>query len=179
MDALGIERASIVGHSMGSFIAQSVALAHPSRVDELVLMGSAPTIAGNPAALELKAVVDTLADPIDPGFARAFQRSTFFRPVPEAVLDRVVEDSLKVPAAVWQQALAGLIAEDHSDQLGDIAARTLILFGDRDIFVTAEDQARLDTEILRSRLITYEWTGHGIHVERPARVSRDIVRFLR
>jgi len=179
MDAVGLERASIVGHSMGSFIAQSVALAFPERVARLVLMGTAPTIAGNPEALELKAAVDTLTDPIDPEFARGFQASTFFRPIPESFLDQAVEDSLKVPASIWQQALDGLIAEDHSDELEDIAARTLILFGDQDIFVTAAEQAVLDAEIPRSRLITYEQTGHGLHVERPVRVTADIARFLR
>jgi pimeloyl-ACP methyl ester carboxylesterase len=179
MDAVGLERASVVGHSMGSFIAQSVALAFPERVDRLVLIGSAPTIAGNPVALELQAAVDTLSDPIDPGFVRDFQASTFFRPIPASFLDTSVADSLKVPASIWQQALAGLLDEDHSNQLQEIAARTLILFGDQDIFVSAAEQAVLDREIRRSRLITYRQTGHGTHVELPERVSNDIVRFLR
>jgi non-heme chloroperoxidase len=179
MDAVGLDRASIVGHSMGSFIAQSVALAYPERVARLVLMGTAPTIAGNPVALELKAAVDTLTDPIDPEFARGFQASTFFQPIPEEFLDQAVEDSLKVPASIWQQALDGLLAEDHTGQLDEIRARTLILFGDQDVFVTAAEQEILDDEIRRSRLITYEQTGHGLHVERPVRVTADIVRFLR
>jgi len=178
MDAVGLEHASVVGHSMGSFIAQSVALAFPERVDRLVLIGSAPTIAGNPVALELQAAVDALSDPIDPGFVRDFQASTFYRPVPASFLDTAVAESLKVPASIWQQALAGLLDEDHSNHLQEIAARTLILFGDQDIFVSAAEQAALDTEIQRSRLITYRQTGHGLHVELPERVSNDIVRFL-
>jgi len=179
MDAVGLDRASIVGHSMGSFIAQSVALEFPERLARLVLMGTAPTIAGNPVALDLKAAVDTLTDPVDAEFARAFQASTFFRPIPESFLDQAVEDSLQVPASIWQQALDGLIAEDHSDQLGEIRARTLILFGDQDVFVSAAEQAVLDAQIPRSRVITYEQTGHGLHVELPRRVSADIVDFLR
>jgi pimeloyl-ACP methyl ester carboxylesterase len=114
MDAVGIERASLVGHSMGSFIVQKVALDFPERVAGLVLIGSAPTIAGNPVALELKAAVDTLTDPIDPEFVLGFQSSTFFRPVPAEYLETAVAESLKVPASIWQQALDGLLAEDHS-----------------------------------------------------------------
>jgi pimeloyl-ACP methyl ester carboxylesterase len=179
MDAVGLERASIVGHSMGSFIAQSVALAYPERVDRLVLIGSAPTIAGNPVALELQAAVDTLTDPIDPEFAREFQASTFFQPIPGAFLDTAVADSSRVPADIWQQALAGLLDEDHSGELGEIRARTLILWGDQDIFVSDADQAALDAAIPRSRLVVFAQTGHGVHVERPRAVNRAIARFLR
>lgn len=178
MDAVGVRRASVVGHSMGSFIAQKVALDHPERVERLVLIGSAPTIAGNPVALDLAAAVDQLTDPIDPEFAREFQASTFFRPIPESFLDTAVQDSLKVPAAIWQQALDGLIAEDHSSDLGRIRAPTLILYGDQDVFLSASDQAELDSAIPRSRLITYPQTGHGVHVELPRAVNRALERFL-
>jgi pimeloyl-ACP methyl ester carboxylesterase len=179
MDAVGLARASLVGHSMGSFVVQKVALDFPERVNRLVLIGSAPTIAGNPVALELKAAVDTLTDPVDPEFVIAFQSSTFFRPVPQEYLDTTVEQSLKMPADVWQQALDGLLAEDHSASLDRIEAPTLILFGDRDIFVTAAEQAIMDSEIPDSTLITYPDTGHGTHAERPRWVTRDIRRFLR
>jgi pimeloyl-ACP methyl ester carboxylesterase len=179
MDAVGLATASLVGHSMGSFIAQKVALDFPERVDSLVLIGSGPTIAGNPVALGLKEAVDTLTDPIDPAFVLDFQASTFFRPIPASFLETSVTESLKVPASIWQQALAGLIAEDHSASLDEITAPTLILFGDQDIFLSAADQAALDSGIPDSTLITYADTGHGTHVELPRRVMRDIRRFLR
>jgi len=178
MDAVGLRRASIVGHSMGSFIAQNVALDFPERVDRLVLIGSGPTLVGNPVALDLQSAVDALTDPIDPAFVRDFQASTFFRPIPESFLDTAVEDSLKVPAAIWQQALDGLIAEDHSGELGRIRAPTLILYGDQDVFLTAADQEALDEGIPRSRLVTYAQVGHGVHVEVPRRVNRALERFL-
>jgi len=82
LDSQRIPRAVLVGHSMGSFIAQQVALEHPDRVQALVLIGSAPTVRGNPVAAELKNAVDSLSDPIDPAFVRDFQASTFLRPIP-------------------------------------------------------------------------------------------------
>jgi non-heme chloroperoxidase len=179
LDAVGLERASVVGHSMGSFIAQQFALDFPDRIDELVLIGSAATLVGNAAVAEFQAVVDTLTDPIDPVFVREFQASTFFRPIPESFLDVAVEESLKVPASIWQQALADLVVGDHTADLGDISAPTLILFGDRDAFVTAADQAVLDAGIPDSTLITYPETGHGTHVELPREVNRDMAQFLR
>ena len=83
MDTLKLGPAVVVGHSMGSYIAQRFALDYPDRTLGLVLMGSCTTVRGNPVVLELwDSVVSTLTDPIDPGFVREFQQSTLAQPVP-------------------------------------------------------------------------------------------------
>jgi pimeloyl-ACP methyl ester carboxylesterase len=180
MDALGIAKASIVGHSMGSLIAHKVAVDHPTRVDKLVLVGSAPTVAGNEVALGLKEAVDTLVDPVDPAFVSEFQSSTFYRPIPASYLATLVSESRKVPAAIWQQALDGLIAEDHASELPGIrACRTAIFWGDQDVFFGFADESILDAEIPRSTLYVYPQTGHGLHAEAPKEFVKDLVRFLR
>ncbi|HEX9919080.1 MAG TPA: alpha/beta hydrolase, partial [Pyrinomonadaceae bacterium] len=53
-------------------------------------------------------------------------------PIPAEFLDTAVSESLKLPASVWKQTLAGMIYEDHSTQLNRIKAPTLILWGDND-----------------------------------------------
>jgi pimeloyl-ACP methyl ester carboxylesterase len=178
LEAKGIERAVLVGHSMGSFIAQQVALEHPGRVEGLVLIGSAPTVAGNPVALELKSYVDTLSEPVDAEFVREFQASTFFRPIPGSFLDTAVAESLKVPARVWKAALDGLIAEDHAARLKDITAPTLVVGGDRDGFFPAAQQQALAQALPRATLALYEETGHAPHVELPHRFVQDVRGFL-
>ncbi|MDY7226380.1 alpha/beta fold hydrolase [Hyalangium rubrum] len=177
MDAMRISRATLVGHSMGSFIAQQVALAFPQRVEALVLIGSAPT--GNNAVIRgLNDFVVTLEDPVDPGFVHEFQASTVFQPVPDSYLNTLVSESLKVPARVWKDALAGLIAEDHSARLGQIAAPTLIVGGDQDsIFSVAEQQA-LAAAIPGARLVLYPQVGHAPHAEVPQRFVKDLTDFL-
>lgn len=179
MDALDIPSATLVGHSMGSFVAHKVAAEHPNRVDKLVLIGSAVTVAGNPVAIELKAAVDTLVDPIDPEFVRAFQAGTFFRPIPDWFLETAVAESLRVPARIWQSALDGLMAENHAGDLDQITAETLIFWGDQDGFFSAADQDALVAAIPGATLTVYADTGHGLHVEQPARFGRDLCRFLR
>jgi pimeloyl-ACP methyl ester carboxylesterase len=179
MNALHIHRAALVGHSMGSLIAHKVAAEHPHRFGKLVLIGSAATAVGNPVGAELEAAVDTLTDPIDPAFVRDFQASTFFRPIPPSFLDTAVAESLRVPASIWKQTLDALVGEDHSAELPAITADTLVFWGNRDIFFSAEDQARLIAVIPRATLLVYEETGHGLHVEQPARFVRDLERFLR
>jgi non-heme chloroperoxidase len=179
MNQLGIAQATLVGHSMGSFIAHKVAADHPNRVCKLVLIGSATTVAGNPGALELQSIVDTLVDPIDPEFVRAFQASTFFSPIPEGFLDTAVSESLRVPASIWKQALDALIADDHTASLSQITAETKIFWGEEDVFFFAEHQTDLLAAIPGSTLETYANTGHGLHVERPVRFGHDLKVFLR
>ncbi|GMT97590.1 alpha/beta hydrolase [Corallococcus caeni] len=179
LDAMHVSRAVLVGHSMGSFIAQQVALDFPHRVRALVLVGSAPTVAGNEVALGLKEVVDTLTDPVDPAFIYEFQASTFYAPVPQSYLNTLVSESSKLPARVWQDALDGLIAEDHSARLGRIRVPTLIIGGDHDGFFSVDEQRALARAIPGAKYLLYPETGHAPHAERPERFVHDVHQFLK
>ena len=178
MDTLKLGPAVVVGHSMGSYIAQRFALDYPDRTLGLVLMGSCTTVHGNPVALELwDSVVSTLTDPIDPGFVREFQQSTLAQPVPQTLLDTVVQESLKVPARVWKAALAALLDTDFSRELGKIKAPTLIVWGDQDAFFLRREQEVLAAEVADAQLVVYPGAGHGFHWEEPARFAADLVAF--
>jgi non-heme chloroperoxidase len=178
LDAQHVQRAVLVGHSMGSFIAQQVALDFPGRVRALVLVGSAPTVAGNEVALGLKEAVDTLTDPVDPRFIYEFQAGTFYAPVPASYLDTLVAESAKLPARVWQDTLDGLIAEDHSARLGRIRVPTLIIGGDHDGFFSVAEQRALARAIRGATYRLYPETGHAPHAERPQRFVDDVRHFL-
>ena len=71
MDAKGLDAATIVGHSMGSFVAQHVASIAPERVSRLLLIGSASTVR-NEVVFGLQREVRNLSDPIPAQFAREF-----------------------------------------------------------------------------------------------------------
>lgn len=177
MDALKLKRAVIAGHSMGSYIAQRFALDYPERTLGLVIMGSFFTFQNNPGVVEFRDDVSKLADPIDPGFALAFQLSTLAQPIPQAYLDAVVEESLKVPARVWRAALEGLVEADHSAELGEIKSPTLIVWGSKDAFCSRRDQDALAAAIAGSKLAVYDDAGHALHWEEPERFASDLVTF--
>ena len=177
MNALNIKRAVIAGHSMGSHIAQRFALDYPDRTRGLVLMATFFTFRNNEGMDELREAVSNLIDPIDPGFVLDFQESTLAGPVPQVFLDRVVEESLKVPARVWKAALNGLIDDEHSEQLSSIEAPTLIVWGEQDSFCTRSDQEALRAAIKGSRLVIYPGSGHALHWEAPERFAANIAAF--
>ena len=103
LDAVGVERATVVGHSYGSFVARRVAIAHPERVARLALVDSGWS-PRNPVLLEVQASLRDIADPIPTEFVRAFQASTAYQPLPAPFFERIVAESLKLPARLWGEA---------------------------------------------------------------------------
>lgn len=180
LDAMRIDKAILVGHSMGSMVAQRFAVDHPERLSGLVLMGSFTTLhedAGITAFYE--ADIAPLADPIDPVFAREWQLSTLARPMPPAHLETVVEETRKVPSRVWREAfMAFLKTPDFSEALGNVRVPALVMWGDRDAYAPREAQQRLLSLMPHARLVVYEGAGHGFHWEDADRFVADLAPFL-
>ena len=178
MDAKGIAQATMVGHSMGSLIAQLVAIHHPERVARLVLIDSTNN-AGNAALVELNTLVQTMVDPIDPAFVREFQVSTLYGAAPASFMEKVIAESLKAPARLWRQALASIIEHNTTADLGKIQAPTLLFWGNQDSLFLRSEQAVLQQLIPKTTLLIYEETGHALHWEQPEHFAADFEQFLR
>ena len=133
---------------------------------------------GDAADSDLARDVFALSDPVDPTFVRDFVASTVSGPVSPAFLEKLVGESLKVPARVWKATLESLLEAVPAAATGTIVAPTLIVWGDRDVFAPREDQEKLTAAISNSRLIVYEGVGHVVHWEQPERVAADIEAFL-
>jgi len=179
MDALEIDSAVVVGHSLGSLIAQRFALDYPERTLGLVLIGSGPAMRGNPVWSELRAPVLELTDPVDPRFVREFQESTLAQPIPPTFLDTVVQESRKLPARVWRSIWHDFADVDHSDELAQVKAPTLVTWGDRDSVFGRDEQEAIVAAVPDARLLVYAGAGHGTHWEEPERFASDLVAFVR
>jgi non-heme chloroperoxidase len=169
--------AIIVGHSMGSAVAQQFVLDYPQLAKGLVLLGAAASFQ-KPELVEFAKNVKQLKDPVDASFAKEFQQSTLMRPVPPAFFETVVQESLKLPARVWEEVLTELTTINFVPLLEKIAIPTLIIWGDKDLYCLRADQDALLTGITGSKLLVYEGTGHDPHWEEPARFVKDISEFV-
>lgn len=179
LDRLDIPRAIVLGHSMGSLVAERLALDHPDRLAGLILVGAFRTLKGSAAMAELwREVIADCADPVDPGFVRAFQQSTLATPVPPSFLEAVIAESLKLPAHVWRDAARGMMEEDFSAELRRIAAPTLIIWGDQDGFSDRHEQLALEVSIRTARSVVLAGIGHAPHWEVPDRVAAEIAGFV-
>jgi pimeloyl-ACP methyl ester carboxylesterase len=176
-DALQIDRATLVGHSFGSFVARQAAIAQPERVTALVLIGTG-FAASTPVMRDLQNVLRDLPDPIPVEFARDFQASTLYRPVPTEFFERIVTESLKLPPRLWRVAIDRLVEYDDSQQLAKIEVPTLLLWGDHDALFSRADQDRFLATLPAARLTVYEETGHCPNWEQPEQVATDIATLL-
>lgn len=177
MDALNLKKAVIVGHSMGSFVAQQVAVGAPERVEKLVLIGSAPTVR-NEVVLGLQKDVNALKDPVSLDFIREFQYGTVYRKPPDEFMNRIIAESRKLPARVWREVMTGMLAADSKSQLGKIKTPTLILWGDKESIFQRQEQNELAAAIPNSVFKVYTGVGHCPNWENPEQVVKDLEEFI-
>jgi non-heme chloroperoxidase len=72
-----------------------------------------------------------------------------------------------------------VLTPDHAARLGEIAAPTLILWGEQDAIFSREDSERLAAAIPGATLKVYPETGHAVHWERPEQFVRDLEAFMK
>lgn len=166
---LGAGSAMVVGHSLGSAVAQRVAARHSGRVDRLVLIGAARTF-DMPEVSGLQREVAQLESGPAEEFIRAFQASTIHAPLPEEFLERVIAESKKLPLRVWKSAFAGLSENGDTDP-DQIRCPALIIYGEHDAIFPVEHQHLLRDGIALSRLQILKDTGHSPHWEHPETVA--------
>lgn len=161
LDALGIERAHVLGTSMGSNIAQVIAAKYPGRVKGLVLhVGfTRPPTVGKLTMIAMSRM---------PGFKRNLVRrgevifSQKYPPTPESFL---------------RQFRAGL-GFDGRKLLPQIKAPTLIVNGTKDEFVPLKITRELEAGIAGARLLLLEGADHMFAVQNPELLIKPALEFL-
>ena len=98
--------------------------------------------------------------------------------MPQAFLETLVQENLKVPARVWRATGEGLLGDDSFGELDKIGAPTLIVWGDQDAILPRGDQEAIAATIAGSRLSVYPGAGHALYWEEPRRLASDLVAFI-
>ena len=173
-----LERVVVVGHSMGSVVAQQFALDYPHLLKGLVLIGADAAFKDNEGMPEFYNEVLLMNDKVSREYMEAFQKATLANGIGEEYFRRIVDEGLKVPAPVFAAALGGLLSVDYTQQLKSITVPTVIFWGDKDAFCLAADQDRLQNNISQVKKLVYRDTGHALHWEKPQRFVTDLSDFL-
>lgn len=177
MDALGIERASLLGHSLGGEVVMRVAAMAPQRVEKLILAASV-------SGYRIPTLPPVLLKPLSPLLARIAGRSVFKRLFydPSLATDEVREAYL-APARI-RGHLDGLyrvieqMRRDRPIASQDIRAPVLILWPEAERILPARSLRRLRKRFPRAPVIIIERAGHLLLGERPEECLAAIREFL-
>jgi len=187
-DALGIERADLLGHSLGGMVALRFTLAHPDRVASLVLMDTSPRPVNmrlsEKARQSILAVVRALGmGALVKGMRELAARNRDLAPSAARTEERMGSDVFwariqrKLEAmdpVAWQQLSIALGEHVHvADRLGEIGCPTLVLVGAEDKpFIAPSDE--LACGIAGSSLVTIPDAAHSPQLENPPAWSAAI-----
>jgi non-heme chloroperoxidase len=178
LDELAIERAVLAGHSGSCLIARRVALDAPDRVVGLFLEASPLTLRGDDnLGAFVDAVVSTLTAPISRDFARTFVADTSSENVDPSLVERLVDDLVKVPAHAWNEMFSSLLEYDDTSELSRLEVPVALVWGDDDVLISGQMQKQLIQLLSGAQLTVYESVGHTPRWEEPARFARELVEF--
>jgi pimeloyl-ACP methyl ester carboxylesterase len=160
MDHVGVERASVVGHSMGGHIAAVLAAEVPDRVARLVL-------------------VDAAALPIDrghPGHVVSLLVAVVRFPL--GFLPVLALDTLRAGLRTIWRATRDLLAADIREKLALIGTPTLVIWGARDTIVPPRLGRELVASLPGASLVVIPEAGHNPMWDRPDAFNRAVLDFL-
>ncbi|WP_205698374.1 alpha/beta fold hydrolase [Conexibacter sp. SYSU D00693] len=177
LDAVGLDRAHVLGISMGGMVAQELALEHAGRVDRLVL--GCTYSGGEGSALTEEVVWQRLAEGMMSGDRDKAMDAFFWANVSDAYasdaahFDEFRRVALMKPTAtpvIMLQAQA-IQSHDTSARLERITAPTLVVHGDEDRMLPVANGRLIASRIPGAQLEVLEGAGHMFWVERPEEVD--------
>lgn len=174
LDALHLERAMIVGHSLGGAIAQTVALSSPHRVAALGLVGTGARLRVLPAILEgvlSPSEFDKTADAVT---------DYSYAPGQDAEMKRRALEQFRACAPlVTHGDFSACNAFDVMARIGEIHAPTLVICGKQDRMTPVKYSEYLASNIPQAQLVTIENAGHSVMIEQPEQVNHALAAFIR
>jgi len=182
MDELGIERAHIVGKSMGGMIGQWLAIDHPDKVNKLVMGCSSAS--RDEVGNEILRMGRDIATNLGPkavwlmalylGYTREYIEENI------ATIKQAMSSVPDDPEALKGYIGQSFACEGHNtvSELGQITSPTLVMLGETDLIASPKRSEQLAELIPNSRLKIFPKVGHGFWRERQREVDDLVLDFL-
>ena len=186
LEALGIPRAHVVGHSMGGMIAQELTLRYPHRVDRLVLAG---TMARLPAAGRFAG--PQWAEILERCGVEAFATTAMIWCYSQRFFEERWQDAVALRDVyvghlqatplnpeVLRAQHGAMLTHDTSTRLGEIRRPTIVIVGADDILAPPALSETLARGIPGARLEIVDGVGHALNIETPEIFNPTVEAFL-
>ncbi|HEY0461757.1 MAG TPA: alpha/beta fold hydrolase [Pyrinomonadaceae bacterium] len=179
MAELKIEKAALVGNSMGGWVAGLTAIKYPNRVEKIVLADAAGIL---PAVINFDDIYQLNNSTRDE--IRANMKRIFANPLlqnNEALVDQFLTLRITANDGYTINSLIESIRrkEDFLDaRLGEIKKPALIIWGRQDGLLPLADGEKFNKGIAGSQLIVFDQCGHAPMVEKAADFNREVLKFL-
>jgi pimeloyl-ACP methyl ester carboxylesterase len=180
MDQLGINRAPLVGHSMGGTVSLSVAIRHPERVSKVVVVGS--PIVGSSLAWPLKLAgyrpIAFMLFNMMGLFRLGIRVASPFICRDERFAEMMVRDLSRTTVESFLLSIASLRRTDLRPMLDQIMIPAMGIYGDRDIIVNPRQWMPMEKGIPHTVIERFPLAGHFPMLEEPHQFTEKLKAFL-
>ncbi|MEQ1641855.1 MAG: alpha/beta fold hydrolase [Pyrinomonadaceae bacterium] len=179
MSELKIEKASLVGNSMGGWVAGLMAIKYPNRVEKIVLADAAGIVPANFSEADVYQLNNSTRDEIRANLKRIFATPALQNN--EALVDQFLTQRVMTNDGGTINALIESIKrkEDFlNGRLGEIKKPTLIIWGKQDGLLPVADAYTFNKGIAGSELIVFDGCGHVPQFERALDFNKAVLAFL-
>lgn len=180
MERLGIQRAPLIGHSMGGTVSLSVAIKFPQRVSKVVVVGS--PITGSSLSILLKLAGFRLIAFVVYNFSVALRLGLRLT-APIITRDRrwyrmITRDISRTTLESFLLSIASLRRTDLRPRLGEILVPTMGVYGHKDVIVQPNQWRTLSEGQPSARIERFERSGHFPMLDEPERFRQVLTSFL-
>ena len=173
LDALGIPRVVVAGHSMGGAIALTLAIEAPGRVAGLFLVGTGARLRITPAILEAS------ADPARAAEVSGTVAAVSFGPgATEEARQAKARSVAAQPAGILHGDFTACDAFDAMERLGSVRAPSFVVVGQDDRLTPPKYAAFLRERLPGAGMLVVPGAGHMVAIEAPAAVTGAAAAFL-
>ncbi|HPH96875.1 MAG TPA: alpha/beta hydrolase [Anaerolineaceae bacterium] len=181
LDMKQVDRADIVGISMGGTVALTLALDYPERVRRLVLVNTFARLRPDTAGgwfyfLKRAVMISTMGMEAQ---ARFVSQRIFPGPDQAELREELFKQVMQADPAAYRGTMKALGLFDVHQRLREIQARTLVVTGANDTTVRPANQAELALKIPNARQVMIPRAGHAVVIDQAEVFNQELVDFLK